>query len=376
MKNKLVTVIIPVFKTEKYVESAIKSVLRQRYPHLEIILIDDGSPDRSPEICDLYASKHSNISVIHKLNGGLSDARNVGIKASNGEYILFLDSDDRLSENAIATLFEAIDKPPVGAVVPNRCYKFYENSNSFEETIDFHNCGTIESKKYVLDIMLHQGRAWRSTGVLYNGQIIRDKNLFFPVGYTAEDIVFNLRYMSMVEYIRIIPFSVLHNLKRRDSITNTFRPQLFHTYLFIDDQIQEYFNRNMIIDVVSTGKRNALFRRNVILQLTSLMDKCNGLYTIDRMRLVNEILIHDKTKIAFSDAFPNNVYFDDKMKILYIQAMEQLLRKNFKNSALLLATLAGSINSIKTKYLNNFKLSKKHEPPGHNAIIINNKDSF
>ena len=90
----LFSIIVPVYKAEKYISECVDSVLAQTFEDFELILADDGSPDRCPEICDEYAKKDSRIKVIHKNNGGASSARNSGIDAACGEYIIFLDSDD------------------------------------------------------------------------------------------------------------------------------------------------------------------------------------------------------------------------------------------------------------------------------------------
>jgi glycosyltransferase involved in cell wall biosynthesis len=92
--NELISVIIPVYKVEAYLTVCVESVLAQTYEQLEIILVDDGSPDNCPKICDEFAARDSRIRVIHKENGGLSSARNAGIDAARGEYLAFLDSDD------------------------------------------------------------------------------------------------------------------------------------------------------------------------------------------------------------------------------------------------------------------------------------------
>lgn len=89
------SVIIPIYNVEEYITECIESVINQTYPHIEIILVDDGSPDNCPGICDEYAVKDSRIRVIHKSNGGLSDARNVGMEIASGDYIIFVDSDDK-----------------------------------------------------------------------------------------------------------------------------------------------------------------------------------------------------------------------------------------------------------------------------------------
>ena len=94
----MISVIIPVYNVEKYLARCIDSVLRQTYHNFEIILVDDGTPDRSGEICDEYAAKDARISVIHKENGGLSSARNAGIEAAKGQWLQFVDSDDYIAD--------------------------------------------------------------------------------------------------------------------------------------------------------------------------------------------------------------------------------------------------------------------------------------
>ena len=110
LKDPKISVIVPVYKVEKYFERCVDSIINQTYKNLEIILVDDGSPDLCPVICDKYAEKDSRIIVIHKEHSGVSDARNFGIDAASGEYIAFVDSDDYINENYIEKLSEAMHK--------------------------------------------------------------------------------------------------------------------------------------------------------------------------------------------------------------------------------------------------------------------------
>ena len=107
MIDKKVSVIIPIYKIEKYLDKCIQSVFNQTYKNLEIILVDDGSPDLCPTICDQYKGQDERIVVVHKSNGGLSDARNAGIDVATGDYYTFLDGDDTLEPNAIEYLITA-----------------------------------------------------------------------------------------------------------------------------------------------------------------------------------------------------------------------------------------------------------------------------
>lgn len=109
-KGILLSIVVPVYKVEQYLEQCVDSIIAQNCSELEVILVDDGSPDRSPVICDEYAEKHANISVIHKENGGLVSARKAGAHAAKGKYITFIDSDDWVEEGYCARIIEIIEQ--------------------------------------------------------------------------------------------------------------------------------------------------------------------------------------------------------------------------------------------------------------------------
>ena len=125
--NDLVSVIVPVYKVEKFLRDCIDSIINQTYRNLEILLVDDGSPDNCGAICDEYARKDSRITVFHKENGGLSDARNYALDRCNGDYITFVDSDDVIRNDFIATLLGLI-KESDSDVVSSSVLKIAENT--------------------------------------------------------------------------------------------------------------------------------------------------------------------------------------------------------------------------------------------------------
>ena len=106
--NPMISVIVPIYNVEKYLARCVDSIVNQTYKNLEIILVDDGSPDRCPQMCDDYADKDSRNKVIHKKNGGLSDARNAGMAVATGEYISFIDSDDWIETSMFELLLNNI----------------------------------------------------------------------------------------------------------------------------------------------------------------------------------------------------------------------------------------------------------------------------
>lgn len=109
MKNTLISIVVPIYNVEKYLDKCINSLIKQTYAYIEIILVDDGSIDNCPAICDKWKEKDSRIIVIHKENGGLSDARNTGIEIAKGTYICFIDSDDYVDETYVEKLYNAIE---------------------------------------------------------------------------------------------------------------------------------------------------------------------------------------------------------------------------------------------------------------------------
>ena len=124
----LISIVIPVYKVEKYLERCILSIINQNYSNLEIILVDDGSPDDCGLICDNWAKIDNRIRVIHKENGGLSDARNAGIKIATGEFITFIDSDDYVLDNYIEYLLELIFKYNADIAICN-FHQLFEETN-------------------------------------------------------------------------------------------------------------------------------------------------------------------------------------------------------------------------------------------------------
>jgi len=132
-----VSVIIPVYKTEKYIDECVESVLAQDYENIEIVLVDDGSPDNCPRICDEYAQKYDNIKVVHKTNSGLGLSRNAGVDVSEGEYVTFLDSDDKLDgEGAVSDMVTTALETGADLVVG--CYRRF-NDEGWESEINNHH---------------------------------------------------------------------------------------------------------------------------------------------------------------------------------------------------------------------------------------------
>ena len=217
MESLLISIIIPVYNTEKYLEECINSVLLQTYLNLEIILVDDGSKDSSGAICDLYKNKDERIKVIHRENGGSSDARNAGIKIAKGDYILFLDSDDfYISNNVIETIVYKLHEY-YPDVLSFNFKKVYENSTCkayFKQTIEM---GDLKSLKNQIDNNIWIACAWNKA---IRRNVFMKNDLFFIDGITSEDIDWCLRlslYANSFDYLEDV---IVAYRQRNESISN------------------------------------------------------------------------------------------------------------------------------------------------------------
>ena len=216
--NDLISVIIPVYKVEEYLNDCVASVTAQTHQNLEIILVDDGSPDRCPEMCDAWAEKDSRIRVIHKSNGGLSDARNAGLDAASGDYIAFVDSDDYIRTDMLEKLLAAVLR--TGSDIAACGIQNFGAARGVWGCQDF--TGTPEeifAKLY--NDTSYPVAAWNK---LYR----RDcwESLRFPVGKICEDCFTTYRLIHNARRIVMIPEALYCYRIRPESImTASFTPK-------------------------------------------------------------------------------------------------------------------------------------------------------
>lgn len=180
-----VSIIIPVYNVEKYLERCIDSVISQSYLDLEVIIVDDGSSDKSAYICDRYEEKDNRIVVIHKENGGLSSARNAGIDVATGDTIFFLDSDDYIAKDCIGKMVSLMEKNNAEIVIVQMKYiseDTYEelSDNTFEETL------LMDTERAIEESLYQRLYTCCAPAKLYKTSVIR--NIRFPLGRISEDL--------------------------------------------------------------------------------------------------------------------------------------------------------------------------------------------
>ncbi len=209
----MISVIVPVYNVEKYLERCVKSIVAQTYKDLEILLIDDGSTDKSGKMCDDFQQTDSRIKAFHKQNGGLSDARNYGIEHSSGEFISFVDSDDYIDEKMLETLHRLIIENDADLAVCSAMDVFEGKEVTQVKEIKEFNLNKVESYKY----MLRGDGIPSACNKLYKRQTVGDVR--FPVGKLYEDGFFTPQILKRVEKTAVTSKPMYYYFRRADSIT-------------------------------------------------------------------------------------------------------------------------------------------------------------
>lgn len=226
MKSPLISVIVPIYKVEEYLLDCVKSIRCQTYKNLEIILVDDGSPDRCPDICDKLASEDTRIKVIHKSNGGLSDARNSGINAATGEYILFIDSDDYwINNHSISDLVICLNENPESEIIFFGRTTFCGNKTYITNAPHPKNINNKEKTQALTALLCESDFISSACQKLIKASLLKDNNLYFEKGMLSEDLDWSIRlYLVATKYGSV--YSPFYGYRKREgSITQSFNPQ-------------------------------------------------------------------------------------------------------------------------------------------------------
>lgn len=309
MEKDLISVIIPVYKVEKYLEKCIESVLKQTYTNLQIILVDDGSPDNCGKICDEYAKKDSRIEVIHKANGGLSDARNVGINRANGRYIGFVDSDDYIKEDMYEKLINLIKEYNADVSICN-LYDVIDGKEYVRNKDNgIHEYSRIDILKEILLDKNIQSYAWNK---LYKKELFDE--IKYPIGKKYEDIGTTFYLFEKCNKIVVTSEPEYYYLKRADSLVNNvtestildYTEIIIQRYLYIKQNIEELrkYNNYYLTKTLITANNDIKTLKNVS---EKMKERYNELYY-----LVCDIIKNNREDIK--------EFFDDSNFLLQFQA--------------------------------------------------------
>lgn len=238
IKNEKITIIVPVYNVERYLQQCIESLINQSYENLEIILVNDGSTDASGEICDKYSSVDNRVKVIHKKNEGVSIARNTGLKEASGEYIAFVDGDDFLDKDIYFKLFQIINNSKYDLVMC-RFYKSFSNRNNVIENEPLKE-GEYKKEEIFKKLILPMiGNSFKNTGkelimgavwrCLYKKEIIEKNRIEFPIIKIAEDMLFHLNYLGYCNCVYILEEALYFYRFNEMSATRKYITSLWET---------------------------------------------------------------------------------------------------------------------------------------------------
>lgn len=221
-----VSVIVPVYNVETYLRNCIDSILAQTFDDFELILVDDGSPDGCPAICDEYARIDSRVKVIHKSNGGLSSARNTGMSVAMGEYILFCDSDDYVSPLWCEKMIDVARKYPTSFISCELIKTAPESHITFEEVVDNHPVALSYFELY------KRGLSGYVCNKIYRSYILRENGIVFDEKcFYAEDVAFNVSYCRCCNECVVITDCLYAYVQNPESIMHKYRSNLLELYL-------------------------------------------------------------------------------------------------------------------------------------------------
>lgn len=229
--HELISVIVPIYNVEKYIDRCVKSICKQTYKNLDIILVDDGSPDKCGVICDAYASHDSRIVVVHKENGGLSDARNAGLSICQGKYVTFIDSDDYIEHDYIETLYTSLVENQADISIGDYLYET-ENGLVINSYLNSGKVRILNQKEAIGELCklkLFSNSAW---GKLYPTEFFSD--IRYPKGKIYEDIPVTYRLILKAKRVVFCEKPIYHYIFRLQAISKgSFKPQRLDALQFV-----------------------------------------------------------------------------------------------------------------------------------------------
>ena len=292
-KNKLVSLIVPVYNVDEYLPICLDSIERQDYSQLEVILVDDGSTDNSGNICDKFAKEMHifTVKVIHQKNSGVSAARNQGIKLATGKYLAFIDSDDYVSPEYISKMYLAMKKFDADYVVSR--IQQPDEELSIKKDIQVLETSEIKERLKIRGSVC---------GKLYVTDLIQCNSLEFPLNQkSAEDTIFNLRYIPLTRRMVFIPDNLYFYIQRNNSATHSFLPDyVFYRHLQTEG-VKEFYSHFPKMD---QEYRNAITVQDVVNDLSEVFTYYNKYSSRNETVKALEILVkhsHNLWKLKTGD---------------------------------------------------------------------------
>ncbi|MGE7614593.1 glycosyltransferase [Paenibacillus sp. NPDC101420] len=268
-----ISLVVPIYKVEDCLDRCVQSLINQTYSNIEIILVNDGSPDNCPMMCDYFANRDQRVKVIHKKNGGLSEARNYGMNLAIGEYVLFVDSDDYIELDTCEKFVEIINNNSVDVIVGS-AKKIEYNSVGIMHHSLLDNREVMTGKKFLIEELKENTMHMAVWLNMYKREFLLEHNLKFKIGLLHEDEQFTPRVFLKANSVistNIIFYNYVirdSSITRKGDLSNNgvHIVQTCHELSIIYDELKDIelrqlLNDNLVMKYLSGFKMGRLFRR-------------------------------------------------------------------------------------------------------------------
>ena len=268
----LISIVIPIYKVERWLRECVDSVLNQTYTNIEVILVDDGSPDGCPAICDEYALRDNRIKVIHKTNAGLSEARNSGLDASHGQYVFFIDSDDYyLHEDFISLLVESAVQNVSDMVIFKR-RKLYEETKTMEPDTDAYNDEILQERNpdsLWYKLAVRDDIDASASMKLLKREVLTTNQIYFRKGMFSEDVEWYFRLSRFVHRISAVSRRSYCYRVREGSITHCTSGKNINDLFFSVETYAKFIQESRMNGLKKTALLNYLcYQWGIVIGLT------------------------------------------------------------------------------------------------------------
>lgn len=351
MAEVKVSVIMPVYGVEEYVGAAIESIQKQTFTDWEMFAVDDGTPDRSGEICDRYAAEDARIHVIHKENGGAPSARNVAIDKAVGKYFYFMDSDDIAEPTMLADMVAAAEANAAQLVVSGYYIDtYYSDTEKYTQEQGVDGKVYASQREFREDAyrLFDQNLLYTPWNKLYSGAYIRENKLYFPNTFW-DDFPFNLSVLRDVERVTVIPGKYYHFIRKRaESETTKYRSDMYakreeeHGWML---DLYKHWN------VDDANSREFLARRyieRVIGCVENVTSKSCTLSSSEKKEEIKKIISDEKVKALLPVMRPQSSY----MKLMLIPVKMQSVFLTYLEGCFISKVKSGNVKlfaSLKAK---------------------------
>ena len=244
----LISIIIPVYNVENYLASCLNSILNQTFQDYEVIMINDGSTDRSSDICEEYSKKDSRYKTLHKENGGQSTARNRGVKIAKGDYLMFIDSDDFLTgNNCLQIIANGLGTSP--DVLAYRYYKYFSSRHKSDCGIDMSGLTTLDKFGTIKELVKRDSFFCSCWSKVVKRSLIINNGITFDESLSCEDMDWYFNVISYSKTVEVIDYPVINYRQREGSVTSGgFKPKNIKDFIFTIKKWRENFDNIERID--------------------------------------------------------------------------------------------------------------------------------